>query len=224
MKLSIIIPALEEAETLGKTLQGIKGGAAEVIVVDGGSKDDTVEVARQYTPHVLISRKSRGLQQHTGARQSSGDVLVFVHADTQLPHGYQRRISRALADPAVIFGAFYLSIYPSSPALDLVACTANLRSRLLQLPYGDQALFVRRQSYFQAGGFNDWPVMEDVDLVRRLNRLGSFKLARGQAKTSARRWHKENLVRTTLRNWSLIARYLLGVSPENLARRYPDAR
>jgi hypothetical protein len=150
--------------------------------------------------------------------------LVFLHADTHLPKSFARLIWRALADPKVAFGAFSLAIHPSSPVLNLVAAMANIRSRLLKLPYGDQALFLRRSTYFQIGGFRPWPIMEDVDLVQRLNRVGAFKLVGTPVMTSARRWQKERPVYTTLRNWSLIVRYFLGVSPGALARHYPDSR
>jgi len=220
----MIIPTLNEAEILRQTLEGLLDQPDEIIVVDGGSKDHTVKVACEYTPHVLISRPGRGLQQHTGARQAQGNVLVFVHADTQLPRAYPQLIRQALSDPGVVLGAFYLSIYPGSPGLDFIAFIANLRSRLFRLPYGDQGLFVRRAAYFQEGGFQDWPIMEDVDLVRRLNRLGGFKLAHGRVRTSGRRWKKEKLICTTLRNWSLMLRYFLRASPHTLARHYPDVR
>ena len=224
MNLSIIIPTLNEVETIGKTLETLKARPAEIIVVDGGSRDGTVDVAREYTPHVLLSRTGRGLQQNKGACQAQGDVLVFLHADTRLPSAYGHLIHRALADPRVVFGAFSLSIDPREPAFDLIALMANLRSRFLRLPYGDQGIFVRRTAYFKAGGFQDWPIMEDVDLVRRLKQVGGFKLARGFVQTSARRWQKERLICTTVRNWSLILRYYMGVSPHTLARHYPDAR
>lgn len=226
MKLSIVIPTLNEAEALGQTLEHITvtDEFAEIIVVDGGSRDGTVEIARQYTPHVLTSRSGRGPQQDKGARQSRGSVLLFLHADTQLPTEYQWLIHKALENPGVIFGAFYLKFHPSSPGPDLIAFMANLRSRFLRLPYGDQALFVRRGGYFQVGGFQDWPIMEDVDLVRRLNRVGAFKLARGYVRTSARRWKTENLIFATLRNWSLMIRYFWGVPPHALARYYSDTR
>ena len=224
MKLSIITPALNEAKILEQTLESLKDQPVEIVVVDGGSKDASVEIALQYTPHVFIAPRGRGLQQHTGALESRGNVLLFLHADTLLPPAYGHLIDRAMENPSVVFGAFCLSFYPRSPALNLIAFMANLRSRFLRLPYGDQALFVRRTAYFQVGGFQDWPIMEDVDLVRRLNREGGFKLARGYVRTSARRWYGEKPVLTTLRNWSLMMRYYLGVSPYILARHYPDTR
>lgn len=225
MKLSVIIPALNEAEILGDTLESLMVyPPAEVIVVDGGSRDSTVDVARQYTSQVFVSHPGRGLQQAVGAGHSQGSVLIFLHADTQLPPGYQHLIHQALAYPDVVFGAFYLAIHPSSRALDIIAFMANLRSRCLRVPYGDQAIFVRREAYFQVGGFRDWPIMEDVDLVHRLNRMGGFKLARGYVKTSARRWQQENVIRTTLRNVARIIRYGVGVPPDALYRDYPDIR
>lgn len=224
MKLSIVIPALNEADILGNTLQSLKDHATEIIVVDGGSNDATVEVALKFSPHVYISNKGRGIQQHTGAYQARGNVLLFLHADTILPLGYQHMIDHAMAHTGVVFGAFHLRIHPPKPAHDLIAFMANLRSRILKVPYGDQALFVRRSAYFKVGGFQDWPIMEDVDLVRRLNCVGGFKLAQGFVQTSARRWQRENIVHATLRNWSLIIRYCLGVSPHSLARHYPDRR
>jgi glycosyltransferase involved in cell wall biosynthesis len=240
MKLSIVIPVLNEADILGETLECLRGHSVEIIVVDGGSTDDTVEIARQYTSRVLISPRGRGLQQDTGARQSHGSVLLFLHADTRLPATYERLIYQALESPRVVFGAFRLrieaspqqvtgnalayAVHPSSPVLEVIAFMANLRSRFLRLPYGDQAIFVRRDAYFQVGGFQDWPLMEDVDLVRRLNRSGGFKLALGSVRTSGRRWKRENWLFTTLRNWHLVTRYYLGVRPHILSRHYPDAR
>ena len=196
----------------------------EIIVVDGGSKDGTVEIARQYTSRVMTAPRGRGPQQDAGARQAHGSVVLFLHADTRLPVAYERLIAQALEKPRVVFGAFRLEIDPPSPVLACIASMANLRTRLLKMPYGDQALFVRRDAYFQAGGFPDWPVMEDVDLVRRLSHLGGFQLAHGSVRTSGRRWKRENVVFTTLRNWSLMIQYYMGHPPHTLARHYPDAR
>jgi rSAM/selenodomain-associated transferase 2 len=226
MRLSVIVPVLNEADTLSKTLLSLRNQeeSQEVIVVDGGSTDGSVEIARQYTSSVFLSAKSRGLQQHTGARQAKGDVLVFLHADTCLPAQYACHIRRSLAKRQVVFGAFLLAIHPPSPLLNTLALAANLRSFLFKLPYGDQALFMPRSIYFQTGGFRPWPIMEDVDFVRRLNRVGAFQLVRSPVKTSARRWEKEHPLFTTVRNWSLITRYYLGVRPEALVRHYPHAR
>lgn len=224
MELSIIIPTLNEAPGLSKTLAALENCSAEIIVVDGGSSDGTLKSAHEYTPHVVPSRPGRGVQQDTGARYAHGEVLLFLHADTLLPAGFNYIIKETLSEPGVVFGAFHLSIHPSTPGLKLIALMANLRSWLLHLPYGDQALFMRRRDYVDAGGFRNLPIMEDVDLVRRLKKTGRFKLARGDVKTSARRWKQEGLVYATLRNWSLMIRYLSGSSPRTLLRRYPDAR
>lgn len=223
--ISIIIPVFNDAEMLSQTLAALRNhaGDVETIVVDGGSTDGSVEAARNYTPLVVRSSKGRGVQQDAGARCAHGDILVFLHADTLLPSGFGHLICQAFADPEVVFGAFLLAIHPPTPILNGIAFAANLRSILFGLPYGDQALCVRRPIYLQVGGFRPWPIMEDVDLVRRLNRVGAFKMIRTPVKTSARRWEKENPVFTTLRNWSLIIRYLLGASPEALARHYLDA-
>jgi rSAM/selenodomain-associated transferase 2 len=224
MKLSIIIPTLNEERSLGGTLAPLSSLPHEIIVVDGGSKDDTVEVARKYASVVLHSKRGRGIQQHTGACHSQGDVLLFLHADTLLPKSFEGMIARTLSDPETVFGAFHLGHHPSTAFLNLVALMANLRSLLLRMPYGDQGLFIRRSDYFRVGGFKDLPLMEDVDLVRRLNKIGKFKLAKAKARTSARRYDRNGIVYTTVRNWSLIIRYLLGQSPERLHRLYSDAR
>ncbi len=224
MKLSIIIPTLNEEVCLGQTLASLFSLPHEIIVVDGGSEDSTVELARQYASVVLDSSRGRGIQQHTGACHAEGDILLFLHADTWLPRGFERMIERTLSDSKIVFGAFCLGHNPSKAFLNLVALMANLRSLLLKMPYGDQGLFMRRPDYFRVGGFQDLPIMEDVDLVRRLNKIGKFRLAKGRVRTSARRYDRNGVVSTTVRNWSLIIRYLLGQSPERLHRLYSDAR
>ena len=224
MKLSIIIPTLNEERVLRETFTSISSHAHEVIVVDGGSKDGTVEMARKYASVVLDSNRGRGTQQHVGACHAKGDVLLFLHADTKLPKGFEVMIEEALGGSEVVLGAFRLGYDPPIASFQLIAFMANLRSLLLNMPYGDQGLFMRRSDYFQVGGFKNLPIMEDVDLVRRLNRIGKFKLVKGKVRTSARRYGREGLFYTTVRNWSLIIRYLLGQSPERLHRFYSDAR
>jgi len=224
MKLSIIIPTLNEAVSLGQTLAPISSHAHEIIVVDGGSQDDTVKMAHKYASVVLNSNRGRGTQQHVGACHAQGDVLLFLHADTFLPKGFEIMIEEALGDSGVVLGAFHLGYDPPIASFQLIAFMANLRSLLLKMPYGDQGLFMRRSDYFRVGGFKALPLMEDVDLVRRLNRLGKFKLVKGKIRTSARRYNRNGVIYTTVRNWSLIIRYLLGQSPERLHRLYSDAR
>ncbi|MFC1822706.1 TIGR04283 family arsenosugar biosynthesis glycosyltransferase [Thermodesulfobacteriota bacterium] len=224
MRLSIIIPVLNEAKILVHTLPPLSRGDYEIIVVDGGSHDETPLIAGKYTPHVIESKRGRGKQQHEGALRAGGDGLLFVHADTFLPKDFNRIIGKTLSDPTIVLGAFYLKIHPPSKALNIVAFGANLRAFVFRLPYGDQALFMRRSDYYRVGGFKDIPVMEDVDLVRRLNRIGRLKLIKQSVSTSSRRWDKEGALYATLRNWSLVIRYLLGVSPHRLHRFYSDSR
>jgi rSAM/selenodomain-associated transferase 2 len=224
VNLSIIIPTLNEERVLRQTLTSISSHAQEVIVVDGGSKDGTVEIARKYASVVFDSNRGRGTQQHVGACHAQGDVLLFLHADTLLPNGFEIMIEETLGASDIVFGAFHLGYHPPIASFQLIALVANLRSLLLKMPYGDQGLFVRRSDYFRVGGFKNLPLMEDVDLVRRLNGIGKFKLVKGKVRTSARRYGREGLFYTTVRNWSLMIKYLLGQSPERLHRFYIDAR
>jgi rSAM/selenodomain-associated transferase 2 len=224
LTLSIIIPVLNEEAVLEGTLHPLKDGPHEIIVVDGGSRDGSIEIARRFTPHVLLAEKNRGLQQHVGALRARGAILLFLHADTQLPTDYCGEICTTLAWPDVVFGAFRLRISGGHPWLRLASHMANLRSRLLRLPYGDQALFMGRSDYFKAGGFKGLPLMEDVDLVKRLNRMGGFRLARGRVLSSGRRWKREGLFHGTFRNWLLLSRFLTGASPQALAKKYPEVR
>jgi rSAM/selenodomain-associated transferase 2 len=224
VKLSIIIPTFNEERSLEQTLASISSHAYEIIVIDGGSKDGSVEIAHKYTAVVLDSDLGRGIQQRTGASQAQGEALLFLHADTRLPRGFEIMIEKTLSDSKTVFGAFRLGHHPSTAFLNLVALMANLRSLLLKMPYGDQGLFMRRSDYFRVGGFKDLPLMEDVDLVRRLKKIGKFKLVKAKVRTSARRYDRNGILYTTVRNWSLIIRYLLGQSPERLHRLYSDAR
>jgi rSAM/selenodomain-associated transferase 2 len=224
MHISIIIPTLNEVQALESTLTGVQTLCAEIVVADGGSLDGTVCLAKRYTPHVLHCPAGRGIQLDRGARLATGDVLLFLHADTRLPEQADRIIAATLRDRRVVFGAFRLSIDPSTPLLKLISRAANVRTKIFKLPYGDQAIFVRRSVYLQTGGFRPWPIMEDVDLVRRLNRAGRFALAPACVHTSARRWHREHPVFTTARNWCLLVRYFFGSSPAKLIRYYRDHR
>ena len=209
ISLSIIIPVLNEARTLGETLSCLPGDPdLEVIVVDGGSTDATLAVAARF-PAVKILRapRGRGSQMNTGALASSGELLVFLHADTRLTAEHLRALQTAAADPAFTAGAFELILTPPVPALKFIAWGANRRARFLGLPYGDQVLMVRRALFFSLGGFaNRRP--EDLDLVLRLRGRACLRLLRPPVSSSGRRWLERGYLRTSIKNWLDLARHL----------------
>jgi len=221
---SVVVPTLNEAAVLARTLEALPPGFAEVIVADGGSTDATVAIAQAHGARVTVSPPGRGPQMNAGAAAAKGDVLLFLHADTVLPADAPARIAAALAETGAVAGAFLLGIESSDPRLAFIARAANLRTRLTRVPYGDQASFVRRAAFDAAGGFPDVPIMEDVELGRRLKRLGRIVVVPARVRTSARRWEREGVVRTTLRNAALVTLYLLGVHPRRLARWYGHVR
>ena len=221
--LSIVIPTLNEKRTIEQTLRPIVGlKDVEVIVVDGGSGDATTDIARRMGIHVVPVRPGRGRQMNAGAALASGEVLLFLHADTKLPGGFQEHVWSTL-DRGAVAGAFPLRIDDEHSGLRWIEWGANLRSRYLQMPYGDQGLFVRSELFHRIGGFPNWPLMEDYELCRRLRRHGRILLAPAAVSTSARRWMKLGLWRTTFINQLCIAGFRLGVSPERLARWYSSS-
>ncbi|MEW6218990.1 MAG: TIGR04283 family arsenosugar biosynthesis glycosyltransferase [Thermodesulfobacteriota bacterium] len=217
--ISVVIPALQEeamvAEAIGRALAG---APREVLVVDGGSRDATQERAAAAGALVLVSGPGRGRQMNAGARAAGGDILLFLHADTWLPSGYAGEVRRLLAQPGVAAGAFRLSIRDQGMGPAVMAWGANLRSRLWGLPYGDQALFCRRDVFWAAGGYAEEPLLEDVLLVRSLARLGRIALARQAVATSARRWQARGLWANFLLNQAIMAGHALGVPKARLAR------
>ena len=219
--ISVIIPALDEAAGIARSIaSAVQEPDVEVIVVDGGSRDGTVQVARRQGAATLEEPAGRGRQMNAGAKASSGEYLLFLHADTILPPNYVSRVRRLLASPDVVAGAFRLGIEGRRRILRWIETGANWRSRWLQLPYGDQALFLRSRLFFEMGGYADLPIMEDYDLVRRLTRRGRVMLAPEAVVTSARRWNRLGVLRTTLLNQVMVTGHLLGVSPRTMARLY----
>jgi rSAM/selenodomain-associated transferase 2 len=223
MKLSIIIPVLDEARRIGQRLTELRG-FEEVIVVDGGSRDRTVEIARTFAGvRVATAPRGRALQMNHGARRACGEVLLFLHADVSLPPDVAMHVERALADQRTVAGAFrtwhVAEDGESPPWLHL----ADLRSRYSGLPYGDQALFVRREAFWKAGGFPEQPLMEDLELSRRLRRLGRISIAPVSVRVSGRRFLAHPLRHALLVN-SFPLLYRLGVGPARLARLYRDVR
>lgn len=219
--ISVIIPALNEEPYLGRTLQALQQGAGvQVIVVDGGSADDTVRQAESAGVRVMAAAGGRASQLNAGAQAAQGEILFFLHADTLAPPGFDRAMRAALQDPRVAAGAFRLGIRGASPGLRLVEHLANWRSRWLGLPYGDQGLFVRADLFREMGGFPELPIMEDYVMVRRLGRRGRLVILPLAVATSGRRWQSLGIWRTTLINQMMILGYSLGVDPAVLARWY----
>lgn len=219
--ISVIIPTRNESERLPATLAAVAGlPDVEVLVVDGGSSDNTLAVARDHGARVLVSPPGRGLQMNRGAQQARGEILLFLHGDTVLPAGFQDSVRHALARPGVAAGAFTLAFADATAGLKAVAWGANRRSRWLQLPYGDQALFVRQELFSALGGFPVVPIMEDVVLVRALRRHGRIALLPQAVTTSARRWHRRGVVANTVRNQCILVGFFLGLPLGRLAQWY----
>ena len=219
--LSVVIPALNEAGQIAETLSALaRSSNVEIIVVDGGSPDGTIAVARAAGVRVLEARPPRSIQMNAGAAAAGGDLLLFLHADTRLPAGFETQVRQTLARPRVAAGAFRLKIDGNQRGLRTIEAVANWRSRVLQMPYGDQALFLRSYTFWESGAFPPIPIMEDFELVRRLKRRGRIALAPGCAETSARRWLRLGAVKTWLVNQCVIAAYCAGVSPQRLAAWY----
>ena len=221
MDISIIIPALNEAPSLMATLATTRGASTgEVIVVDGGSEDDTVAIAESFGARVLTAQAGRACQMNAGAAEASGEVLMFLHADTRLPKDFDAYILDALAEPGAIAGAFMLGLDRRQRGLRFIEMMANWRSRKLQMPYGDQAIFMRTEVWRRFGGFPLMPLMEDFEMMRRLRRQGRVVIAPVPVISSARRWLKLGVFRTTLINQMIITAYLAGVAPERIVRWY----
>ena len=222
---SVVIPTLNEEKNVAACVGAAFGmGVSEVIVADGGSSDRTVNQAERAGAMVVTARRGRGVQLNAGASIAGGDTLWFIHADCRLDPLALWEMGRALQDPAVIGGAFELKIDRPTPWLKVIEATANLRSRLFGKPYGDQAMFVRREIFEQVGGFPDWPLMEDVEMSRRLRRAGKLVIVRSPGVTSARRWLERGVLRTYLTMKVLQVAYYLGASPESLSGLYEKGR
>lgn len=224
MRLSVIIPALNEAPQIAAAIASAGGPEVEIIVVDGGSADDTAARAAAAGAVVVHAPRGRARQMNAGAARASGAVLLFLHADTRLPSDFAALVADALADPAVVGGRFDLHLEPSSPLLALTAALINRRSRLTGIATGDQALFVRRAVFDAMGGFADIPLMEDVAFTRDLKRRGRVAALRARVVTSSRRWQRHGVLRTILLMWWLRFLYWCGVAPAELKRRYSDRR
>ena len=227
MRFSIIMPVLNEAATLESQLIHVTGQCThldyELLIVDGSSSDETVAIAESYG-RVICSPRGRALQMNAGAAAANGDVLLFLHADTILPENAFIAIEHALAYPNVVGGAFRLCFNCNRWPYRLVAFTTNLRSQVRTLFTGDQAYFIRATSFRAVGGYPDQPLMEDLEIITRLRKIGKVVLLPQYVTTSARRHEKIGLLRCVLFMWYLRTLYKFGVSPARLQQMYLDIR
>jgi len=223
--ISIIIPTCNEAENLSGLLpELLVVPDVEILVVDGNSSDDTVNTATALGVKVLSFPPDRALQMNAGAQAARSEILLFLHGDTRLPQGFTGKVLDSLNQPGIVAGAFSLKIDGKGYGLRIIERLVNFRSRFMQLPYGDQGIFVKAAIFSAVGGFPVLPILEDFELTRKLKRKGRIKILNQEATTSARRWKKLGLLRTTFINQAVIIGYLLGVDPRKLAEWYRKER
>lgn len=214
---TVIIPVLNEAPHIEKLLAPLTG--IDVIIVDGGSTDNTLALLTAFKAKVIQGSKGRARQMNAGAAEATADILIFLHADTRLPEGWQNNL-RDFADSKKVWGRFNLQFDETTPAFSVIAFMMNWRSRLTGICTGDQAIFVRRSAFDKLNGFADIPLMEDIDISRRLRRESWPHCVPDKATTSARRWRARGLIRTVLHMWWYRLQYFFGVSPERLVKSY----
>ncbi len=222
-RVAVIVPALDEEEALGQNLAASLELADELVVSDGGSQDGSVELAQSFGARVVSSSPGRGPQLNTGARQTTAEILLFLHADTRLPEEAVDAVRKAIAS-GCIGGGFLLEFDDRRPILRLGGRLVNIRTRLIRAPLGDQAQFVTREIYDELGGFRDWPFLEDVDFIGRLKRAGRIAVLPHKVTTSGRRFTQRGTVRTVTTNWLIWALYFAGISPYRLATLYKKVR
>jgi rSAM/selenodomain-associated transferase 2 len=225
VNISVIVPVLNEEKTIATTLEALTALAPyEIIVVDGGSTDRTAEISRQFDAKTMASSRGRAQQMNYGACHASGDVLLFLHADTRLPDSAFRDISMALSRPDCLGGRFDVELEGQHWMLKVIGAMINSRSRLSKIGTGDQAIFVRRSVFEEIGGYPEIPLMEDIAFCRTLKRMGEIACLNSRVLTSGRRWEIDGVWRTILKMWTLKLLYLGGVPPNRLKQYYADAR
>jgi rSAM/selenodomain-associated transferase 2 len=226
-KFSIIVPVLHEAKRINGLIGHLRQldpeKSAEIIVVDGAPEKDTLQAIHDDQVTRISSDKGRARQMNAGAIAAKGDILIFLHADTELPLSALKKMNEFISRSEYVGGAFDLGIKSTKRVYRVITCLGSLRSRLNRIPYGDQAIFIRKNYFNEIAGYKDIPLMEDVELMRRIKRSGKkIFISRDRAMTSPRRWEEEGLVYCILRNWTLQVLYFLGVSPHKLVKYYKN--
>ncbi|MFC1879895.1 TIGR04283 family arsenosugar biosynthesis glycosyltransferase [Thermodesulfobacteriota bacterium] len=217
-RISIIIPTLNEATVIEETITRLpQSEQVEILVVDGGSSDGTAERARELGARVLSTAPSKAKQMNAGAAEARGEALLFLHADTCLPEEFEEKVLEAVARQGFCAGAFTLRIDSEDWGLRFIERVANWRARFFKMPYGDQALFVSRKLFNEIGGFADYPIMEDFELVRRLKKKGEIAILPESVKTSPRRWQNFGIFKTWFLNQIIVGAYFIGIPPRRLA-------
>ena len=227
VKFSIIVPVFHEAERINDLIGHLRQldseKTCEIIVVDGARERDTLEAIHTNDVVKISSEKGRAKQMNVGASVARGKILVFLHADTELPIGALKKMD-AVVENGYLAGAFDLGIHSNKWIFKVIAFLGSLRSRLTRIPYGDQAIFIRKEYFTKIGGYKEVPLMEDVELMRRIKRFGNkIWIFYDRVMTSPRRWEKEGVIYCILRNWILQTLYFLGVPADRLARFYTVA-
>jgi rSAM/selenodomain-associated transferase 2 len=228
MNVSVIIPVLNERACLPATINSLRAGIpdAQIIAVDGGSIDGSAEWLRSQSDILFTTAgRGKGPQQNAGAALATGEVFLFLHADCQLPRDAGNQLQRILCDERKVGGCFYVRFAERRPlSLHILAIAMNVRARILKRSFGDQALFIRKSTFNRIGGFPDWPLFEDYELVRRMKQIGHFAVLTAPVTISSRRFLAHGVWRTVVRVFLLQAGFYLGVAPSRLKRWFADIR
>lgn len=225
LNISIIIPTLNEAAVIEKTLTQVQRlKPYEIILGDGGSTDNTLSIAKNFSPRIVSSSPGRAAQMNAAAGEAQGDVLLFLHADSEMePLGFEKMVE-TMGLQSGVGGAFSLKIDSDKLLLQLISRIATWRAKVLHIVYGDQAIFVRKDIFLRMGGFRPFPICEDLDFFQRLKKEGTILVLDEKAFTSPRRWLKEGILFTTARNAVIAILFLLGISPKILSKWYFPVR
>jgi rSAM/selenodomain-associated transferase 2 len=225
IKFSIIVPVFHEGERINELIECLNQfdtqKNVETIIVDGAVEKDTLAAIHSNNVAKISSETGRAKQMNAGASVAKGEILIFLHADTELPPRALKKVAFLLERGDHVGGAFDLGIKSDEFIFKVIGTLSSLRSRLNRIPFGDQAIFIRREFFKKIGGYKEIPLMEDVELMRRIKKSGNkIRIFHERAMTSPRRWEKEGVIYCTLRNWTLQILYFLGVSPHKLIRFY----